>query len=81
MVGFSSLSPSWPQENGTAVIIGGSVGAVALGYLLYSRSSKRYQKSPSSFQLSGGAVDAKKVKETVRRPLQLPLCSAVVTLQ
>ena len=43
MVGFSSLSPSWPQENGTAVIIGGSVGAVALGYLLYSRSSKRYQ--------------------------------------
>lgn len=73
---LSSLSSalSAPRENqGTVLAVaGGATAILGLGYLLARRSD--YKKKPSSFQLSGGAVDAKKVKETVRaRPDGGPL--------
>lgn len=44
---------------------GGASAIAALGYLT-TRSSKGYKRKPSSFEISGGAVDAEKVKDTVR---------------
>lgn len=64
-LGNFSLDTGWVADNQQNLLIGGAAGLAALG-LLYKRSSRDYKKSPSSFQLSGGAVDAGEVKNTVR---------------
>lgn len=64
-LGNFSLDTGWVADNQQNLLIGGAAGLAALG-LLYKRSSRDYKKSPSSFQLSGGAVDAGEVKNTVK---------------
>lgn len=67
---LSQLSAAFqaPQDNKSTVLLalaGGASAIAALGYLA-TRSSKGYKRKPSSFEISGGAVDAEKVKDTVR---------------
>lgn len=68
MVGLSQLTAAFeaPREHqGTLLALAGGASAIAaLGYLA-TRSSKGYKKKPSSFEISGGAVDSSKVKDTV----------------
>lgn len=67
MVALSSIqldSSLFHEHKTAAAVIGGAAGLATLGYL-YARSSG-YKRSPSSFDISGGAVDAGKVKDTVR---------------
>lgn len=53
----------WASDNrGTAAALGLAAGGV-LGLYLYKSSG--YRRKPSSFELTGGAVDASKVKATV----------------
>ena len=66
MASLSSITDLAKENQGAALAIGGAGALAALGYL-YTRSSRgNYKRSPSSFEISGGAVDAKKVKDTVR---------------
>ena len=66
MASLSSITDMAKENQGAALAIGGAGALAALGYL-YTRSSRgNYKRSPSSFEISGGAVDAKKVKDTVR---------------
>jgi hypothetical protein len=55
------------QQASTATLIGGVlVGGASLGLLYkWSNAKNGYKKKPSSFELSGGAVNAKEVKDTV----------------
>lgn len=70
MVNLRQLSAAFqaPQDNKSTVLLAlaGSAGAIAALGLLATRSSNSYKRKPSSFEISGGAVDAKKVKDTVR---------------
>ncbi len=67
---LSQLSAAFqaPQDNKSTVLLAlaGGAGAIAALGLLASRSKDGYKRKPSSFEISGGAVDAKKVKDTVR---------------
>ena len=66
MASLSSITDLAKENQGAALAIGGAGALAALGFL-YTRSSRgNYKRSPSSFEISGGAVDAKKVKDTVR---------------
>lgn len=70
MVNLRQLSAAFqaPQDNKSTVLLAlaGSAGAIAALGLLATRSSNSYKRKPSSFEISGGAVDAKKVKDTVK---------------
>lgn len=58
----------WAEDNRSALTVAAVGTGLGAALWLYRRSSKsRYHKTPSSFELSGGAVDASKVKDTVRR--------------
>lgn len=61
------LDTSWVKDNKeAAALIGGAAGLAALTYLYKRSSGSSYKKTPTSFEISGGAVDADKVKDTVR---------------
>ncbi len=64
-VGFS-------QENKTAVAIaGGLTGLAAVAYF-YNRS--RYQKKPSTFELSSGSIERSKFHDSVRMTYKVVRC-------
>ena len=86
MLSLSELSSlpagagAWVQGNrGTAALIGAAGGVVALGDLYSKAYGGRYRKSPSSFEISGGAVDASKVKDTVSGGIASQLPSAALS--
>lgn len=63
------------NQKTAAAVIGGAGALAALGYW-YKRRSHTYKRTPSSFQLTGGAVDAAKIKDTVRAAWPRPRASA-----
>lgn len=78
-LGNLQLDTSWVKDNKeAAALIGGAAGLAALTYLYKRSGSKTYKKTPTSFEISGGAVDADKVKDTVRAArsclLRLTIC-------
>lgn len=57
----------WAEDNRSALTVAAVGTGLGAALWLYRRSKSGYHKTPSSFELSGGAVDASKVKDTVRR--------------
>ena len=53
------------RDNSTLALLGGA-GALAAAFYVYQRRGDGYRRTPSSFEISGGAVAPGKVKETVR---------------
>lgn len=53
----------WAEDNRGALTVAAVGTGLGAALWLYRRSG--YQKKPSSFELTGGAVDASKVKDTV----------------
>lgn len=56
----------WAEDNRGALTVAAVGTGLGAALWLYRRSKAGYNRSPSSFQLTGGAVDASKVKDTVR---------------
>lgn len=62
-MGFLEAVSDGIQDNKTAVVVGGVGAVAAIAY--YATRGSRYQKKPSSLQLTGGAVAADQVKGQV----------------